>query len=102
LIRWIVYPNDCDAGGPTIYSSGSQKAAPAEEYVGHEERRENVMTVGYVYLDHNVVDRIDTPLRDALLFFFQENELTPVVSTASLGEIERSGRADRISGSRLD
>ncbi len=64
--------------------------------VGHEVRRENEMTVGYAYLDHNVVDRIDTPLRDALLCFFQENELTPVVSTASLGEIERSGRADRV------
>lgn len=54
------------------------------------------MPVGYAYLDHNVVDRIDTPLRDSLLCFFQENDLSPVVSTASLGEIERSGRADRI------
>lgn len=54
------------------------------------------MTVGYAYLDHNIVDRIDTPLRDVLLHFFQENQFTPVVSSASLGEIERSGRADRI------
>ena len=54
------------------------------------------MSVGYAYLDQNVVDRIDTRLRTALVSFLQDNGLTPVVSTASLGEIERGERPERV------
>ena len=38
------------------------------------------MTIAYAYLDQNVVDRLDTPLRDALVCFLREGRLTPVVS----------------------
>lgn len=50
----------------------------------------------YTYLDQNIVDRIDTHLQTALVRFLDEKALTPVVSTASLGEIERGGRPERV------
>lgn len=54
------------------------------------------MSIGYAYLDHNIVDRIDTSLRDSLVSFLDSNQLAPVVSIASLGEIERGERPERV------
>lgn len=50
----------------------------------------------YAYLDHNIVDRIDTHLQEKLVRFLDEKALTPVVSTASLVEIERGEQTERV------
>ena len=52
--------------------------------------------MSYAYLDHNIVDRIDTHLQEPLVRFLDEKALTPVVSTASLVEIERGEQAERV------
>lgn len=52
--------------------------------------------MNYAYLDHNIVDRIDTHLQEPLVRFLDEKVLTPVVSTASLVEIERGEHTERV------
>ncbi len=52
--------------------------------------------MSYAYLDHNIVDRIDTHLHGPLVRFLDEKRLTPVISTVSLVEIERGGQPERV------
>ena len=52
--------------------------------------------MNYIYLDHNIVDRIDTVLKDAFPTFLDNTGCIPVVSAVSLGEIERGNQPERV------
>ncbi len=52
--------------------------------------------MNYAYLDHNIVDRIDTHLQEPLVRFLNKKALTPVISTVSLVEIERGEQPERV------
>ncbi len=52
--------------------------------------------MNYAYLDHNIVDRIDTHLQEPLARFLDEKALTPVISTVSLIEIERCEQPESV------
>jgi hypothetical protein len=51
--------------------------------------------MNYVYLDHNIIDRIDKGLKDEVVKFLEKNRFVPVVSIASLLEIERGKQLER-------
>lgn len=52
--------------------------------------------MNYAYLDHNIIDRIDSGLLHEVTKFLSDNAFIPVVSTTSLTEIERCGRPERV------
>jgi len=52
--------------------------------------------MNYLYLDQNIIDRIDRGLDNELGIFLKKNNFIPAVSTASLHEIERGEQPERI------
>jgi hypothetical protein len=51
--------------------------------------------VHYIYLDQNIIDRIDKGLKEGVVKFLEENRFIPVVSFTSLDEIEHGNHIER-------
>lgn len=51
--------------------------------------------MNYIYLDQNIIDRIDKGLKDEVIKFLEKNSFIPAASLVSLIEIERGKQIER-------